>query len=174
MDVLMPKISCVLPCISKHRFPNPLKPFHIDLLVDKRSSETHYHDFTQIWYTVSGSYIHTINDSTVLQTAGSIAIVYPFSVHQINSINSNLEETNVISVSFKNDVFEKNILPFFTPYYNCALFDKMHLSPFITFTGRDKEKLDELFEELLFIPKLDSDTSSQLFLQMSEKLWIYA
>jgi len=163
MNVLLPKISCVLPIISTHRFPNPSKPFFVDLLVDKRISELHYHDYTQIWYTVSGSYVHTINGHPLTQNAGSLAIVYPFSTHQINSVNSDLENTTVISVSFKNDVFEKNILPFFTPYYACALFDKMHLSPFMHFSGKEKEDLDEMFSELLYEPKNDYISFSKRF-----------
>ncbi|MBE6912196.1 MAG: helix-turn-helix domain-containing protein [Ruminococcaceae bacterium] len=163
MNVLLPKVSCVLPGISIHRFPNLLKPFYVDLLVDKRISELHYHDYAQIWYTVSGSYVHTINGQRLTQNSGSLAIVYPFSVHQINSVNSDIENTTVISVSFKNDVFEKNILPFFTPYHSCALFDKMHLSPFMNFTGKEKEHLDELFLDFLYAQKNDYNAFSRRF-----------
>ena len=114
MNVLLPKISCVLPNISSHRFPDPMKPFCVDLLIDKRICDLHYHDYTQLWYTVRGSYVHTIDGRCLVQSAGSLAIIYPFSTHQINSANSDIENTTVISVSFKNDVFEKNILPYFT------------------------------------------------------------
>ena len=155
MNVLLPKISCVLPNISSHRFPDPMKPFCVDLLIDKRICDLHYHDYTQLWYTVRGSYVHTIDGQCLMQSAGSLAIIYPFSTHQINSANSDIENTTVISVSFKNDVFEKNILPFFSPYHTCALFDKMHLNPFMHFSGKDKENLDEWFMELLNEPKDD-------------------
>lgn len=163
MGVLLPKISCVLPVISFHTFPDPNKAFKVDLLTDHRISEMHFHDYTQLWYTVSGSYVHTINGHCTTQNAGSLAIVYPFSLHQINSVSSDLEKTKVISISFKNDVFEKNILPYFTPYYDCALFDKMHLSPFINFAGSDKERIDELFCALLHEPKDDCMAFSQRF-----------
>ena len=163
MNVLLPQLSCVLPMISMHAFPDPEKPFKVDVITDHRISEMHFHDYTQLWYTVSGSYVHTINSHRVTQNAGSLAIVYPFSLHQINSVNSDLENIKVISVSFKNDVFEKNLLPFFTPYYDCALFDKMHLSPFINFDGSDKDRLDELFSELLCKPKDDYAAFSHRF-----------
>ena len=163
MNVLLPRISCILPSISMHAFPDSKKIFKVDIITDHRISEVHFHDYTQLWYTVSGSYVHTINGHRTAQSAGSLAIVYPFSVHQINSVSSDLENTKVISVSFKNDVFEKNLLPFFTPYYDCALFDKMHLSPFINFDGSDKERLDELFSELLYKPKDDYAVFSQRF-----------
>ncbi len=163
MNVLLPKLSCILPMISMHAFPDSSKPFKVDTITDHRISEMHFHDYTQLWYTVSGSYVHTINGRRVTQSAGSLAVIYPFSLHQINSVNSDLEKTKVISVSFKNDVYEKNILPFFTPYYDCALFDKMHLSPFINFSGSDKDRLDELFSELLCKPKDDHKAFSHRF-----------
>ena len=170
MNVLLPKISCVLPNISTHMLTNPKKPFKVDLLTDHRISEMHFHPFTQLWYTVSGSYVHTINGQRVMQKPGSLAVVYPFSVHQIDSTASDLEKTKVISVSFLNDVCEKNLLPFFSPYFDCALFDKMHLAPFISFDGSDKESLDELFCELLDKPKNDFDAFSQIFFANTGKI----
>ena len=46
---------------------NPLfsvAPITVKTLSDKRISSYHWHDYLQIWYTISGNYLHTVNGVT--------------------------------------------------------------------------------------------------------------
>ena len=50
-------------------------PFMVRTISDRRLADSHWHDYTQIWYTVSGSYTQTINGVKLQQTAGSAALI---------------------------------------------------------------------------------------------------
>ncbi len=124
-------------------------PVVIDFLYDNRISDSHWHDFVQLWYTVSGQYYHTINGVTCKQTEGSLAIVPPFAIHQIDSSKSDLSDLRVIKCEFAFDVFQKNQLNFKPLNYISAAFDKIQLNPFMIISGSDKEKVDVLFYDMI-------------------------
>ena len=123
-------------------------PFLVDKLVDKRISSSHWHNYMQIWYTVSGEYSHTINGVRKRQPAGSVALVFPFSVHSIDSSHSDLSETRVFSISVYDVKLLEKSASYSTLSFSSASFDKHLLAPFITLSGRDKELCDELFEQM--------------------------
>ncbi len=127
---------------GKQRFKH--SPIYIDYLEDHRRSGSHWHDYTQIWYTVSGSYEHTINGEKRIQHPGDVAIVFPYSVHEINSLNSDLEKTKVISLSISTEAIEKHF-PLYSPLtYNLAFYDKLPLSCFVSLHEKNKERADEI------------------------------
>jgi len=146
-DFYVPPANIIYFGNGKKRFQH--SPIYVDYPDDRRISGHHWHDYTQIWYTVSGSYEHTINGETRIQRAGDVAIVFPYSIHQINTLNSDLDATNVIDVSIDTSALEK-ILPLFCPIsYNLALYGDRKLNNFSTFHGKDKERADEIFCGLL-------------------------
>ena len=123
-------------------------PFLVDRIIDRRISNHHWHDYMQIWYTVSGEYYHTINGIRQKQTAGSIALVFPFTVHSIDSSKSDLSNTRVICVS----VYDSSILESAAPYspltFSYASFDKLLLHPMLEFSGKEKDLADEFMESI--------------------------
>lgn len=121
----------------------------MDFADDHRRSGLHWHRYTQIFYTLSGSYTHTINGETLEQTAGSVAMVFPYSTHEINTLGSNLEELKVISLSIDNSALE-SFLPSYKPLsYSLALYDGLSLPMFTRLTGDDKERADMLLTDIL-------------------------
>ncbi len=124
-------------------------PFHIYPVHACVRNETHWHDYAQIWYTVSGSYYHTINGERRLQTPGSIALVYPYTLHAVDTSETDISNARIISISIRNDVYEKNQLPFIPLTYSLAAFDGAALSQFMDFKDEKKELADEFCENAL-------------------------
>ena len=121
-------------------------PLFAETLVDNRQSTPHWHDYTQIWYTISGEYYHTVNGVRIKQTPGSAAFVFPFAMHNIDSSASNLDELRVISISVRNDAFSGEYSPL---SFSTGSVDTLLLTPFISLSGKEKERADELFEGIL-------------------------
>jgi len=149
MQVLQPFIEQVVPDLYVNNFFQKTAPLRFGKIVDHRISQAHWHCHPQIWYTVRGSYRHTIRGETVIQTPGSLAVIPPFSPHSIDSTASKLEETEVYSILFPCDAFEKNLLPFFPLNYSSVAFEKFLLTPFSRVDDEDKERADELFLKIV-------------------------
>ncbi len=124
-------------------------PLLVQTIHDHRISDTHWHDYLQIWYTVSGEYAHVINGKRIVQKAGSIALIFPYTVHSIDSSASDLSTLDAISISIKKGEFEKKCIPFLSHSYNIASFDSFYLSPSITISGKQKEVADLICHDLL-------------------------
>ena len=75
----------------------------------RQISSTHWHDYLQIWYTVSGSYLHTVRGIPYEQKPGSAMLIFPYTKHSIDSSGSNMDGTTVISFSVKKNYLEKNL-----------------------------------------------------------------
>ena len=117
-------------------------PLFAEELVDNRQSTSHWHDYTQIWYTISGEYYHTVNGVRTKQTPGCVAFVFPFAIHNIDSTASDLDELRVISLSVRNDAFLGEYSPL---SFSTGSVDTLLLTSFISLSGDDKERADELF-----------------------------
>ncbi len=124
-------------------------PFHIYPVHACVRNELHWHDYTQIWYTVSGSYYHTINGERRLQTPGSIALVYPYTLHAVDTSETDISSARIISISLRNDVYEKNQLSFLPLTYSLAVFNGAALSQFMDFKDEKKELADKFCEAAL-------------------------
>lgn len=124
-------------------------PIRVKPLVDNQLNDAHWHASTQIWYTISGEYEHMINGVRCKQLPGSVSIILPYSVHQIDSRKSNLNELNVISVSLPQSVFTSENIPFLAHTYTRSSFGFLPLSSFIRLSGDDKKAADRLFEDIL-------------------------
>lgn len=124
-------------------------PFYVTTVSDRRISESHWHDYTQIWYTVSGSYTQTVNGRKLHQTAGNATLIFPYTVHSMDSSLTDLENTRVICISVYEDLFGKNIMPYIPMTFSAAAFDGLLLTPFVRLRGRSKELADTLCGEIL-------------------------
>ena len=124
-------------------------PVTVSKISDKRICNTHLHDYLQIWYTVSGSFLLTVGGVTYEQKPGSAMLIFPYMKHSINSSKSDMSETTVIKICIKKGVLEDNFIPFIPHAYDNASFDSIHLNPHLLFTGKDKEAADRICMELL-------------------------
>lgn len=125
-------------------------PIRVKPLADNRLNDAHSHSSLQIWYTISGEYNHMLNGVCYKQTPGSAVVVFPYSIHQIDSRMSNLEELNVISVSLPLLSFTSEGIPFQSLTFANASFDSFLLHPLFQFSGKQKKAVDVLFEDILY------------------------
>ena len=140
-DVCHPNLS------YKNRMFNILL-FTVQMVSDNKKSSPHWHDYLQIWYTVSGSWLHTINGVTYPQNAGSASVIFPYMIHQIDTSNINLNEATVYQISIKKNFLESNNIPFLGHSFENASFDSFYLAPNTTITGRDKQLADLICSDI--------------------------
>ncbi len=145
--VIPPLHTGILPSLKKTAFTIKKQPVSVRVLDLARVGTSHWHDYTQLWYTVSGTYDQVINGKRIRQTPGSLALIFPFTIHSVDSSDYDCEKTRVISISIFEDLFSKNIMPFRTLSYVTSVFDKLILTPLINLSGKDKERMDELFSD---------------------------
>ncbi len=131
------------------RLASELWPVSVKPLVDNRLSDEHWHEGPQIWYTISGEYNHKINGVWYKQTAGSVAIIHPYSIHQIDSRNSDISKLNVISMSIPQKLFAKENIPFLAHSYTQSSFDLFSIPFYLQLSGKDKKRADMLSEDSL-------------------------
>lgn len=117
---------------------------YIDLMWAKSADKLHYHDYFQLYYTVSGKYYHTINGVTKACTAGDVSLIMPYTVHALNTIETDYESTWVISVSILPDTFYRKNLPFYPVSHTRAAYGSRYLPTSMQLTGEDKLCADEL------------------------------
>lgn len=154
------------PSLSTDRRIFNVVPVTVGTICDNRICATHWHDFLQIWYTVSGSYSHTVNGIPTRQEAGSATLVFPYTSHYIDSTDSNLSETLVVQISIKKDTLENLGIPFFAQACNAGCFDTFSLPSHIHLHGSQKRRADRICTELLFEyhKKLDMNSYKMLML----------
>lgn len=124
-------------------------PVCVMRLRDRRISQTHWHDYLQIWYTVSGSYFHTVNGERRLQEPGSAVLIFPYTKHSIDSSRTDVSKTRVIQISVRKGALEQAGIPYLPNSYRKALFDRLPLRPWVTLAGTEKKKADGLCEGIL-------------------------
>lgn len=138
----MPSLSCF------NRIFNEL-PFSVTVTRDKRISETHWHDYLQIWYTVSGEYRHTLDGVTYTQKTGDAILVFPYMLHSIDTSASKFPETMLVCISIRKDELTRQCIPFLSHTYCDASFDLFRLPPFVSLREKDKAVADNLFNDIL-------------------------
>ncbi len=135
------------PSLKRTAFSIRVAPFSVRAVDVARIGDTHWHDYTQLWYTISGTYDQVINGKRIHQTPGSLALIFPFAIHKVDIHNYDSEKTQVICISIYEDLFSKNIMPFRPLSYITSVFDKLILTPLINLSGKEKERMDELFSD---------------------------
>lgn len=114
----------------------------------------HTHDYMQIWYVLSGSCEHIINNSSISLTSGDIFVLPPFVNHQFNVIDEN--GFKFIGCEFLTSFINENM----TGYGKWApLFDFTYIEPFLVsnesvrprlhLSGKVQTKVEELMESML-------------------------
>lgn len=146
--VIMSPYSYVMPHMSQENAVLKVFPITVSKIRDKRIGSTHWHDYLQIWYTVSGEYSHTVNGVTYTQKPGDAMLVFPYMIHSIDASNSDLETLQVYEISIRKDLFEKHCIPFLSHSYMSASFDSFYLSPNVHLDNANKERADILCSEL--------------------------
>ena len=134
---------------SSSNFTFNVLPVCVQTLRDTRVSNTHWHDYLQIWYTVSGEYDHTINGVTIPQSAGSAMLVFPYMMHKIDASKTDLTNTRVIQISIRKNELEKQHIPYLTQSHKSGFFDLFYLNPYILLTGKAKTVADMLCEDIV-------------------------
>ena len=162
MPGVIPALSQLRTNVTQHVLER--LPFYIYPVTACVRNELHWHDYIQIWYTVSGQYYHTVNGERRLQTEGSVALIYPYTLHAVDTSESDPVATRIISISVAKDVYDKNLLPFIPLTYSFASFDNFMLTPFIELCGKNKERADELCETALSeYAKMQAMNKSRIF-----------
>lgn len=149
MDFIKPKIPSLTPHFFAKRSQFKNSPVRIHMLTHPHISDIHWHDYTQVWYTVSGTYVHTINGETRMQNPGSLAIVTPYAIHSMDTTMTDFENAEIVYISIASDILNESELPFIPLTYNLSAFDDFQLNPFVVLSGKNKERADELCTELI-------------------------
>ena len=90
---------------------------------DRRISSTHWHDYLQIFYTLSGAYRHNVNGVDHNCGAGTVVLDFPYLPHQIYTSASNMEELKIFQISVRKDMWRKYRIPFLPLSYDRAAYD---------------------------------------------------
>ena len=139
----------ISPFLKEHSVRHKLLPFAVEPQRDPHIGVSHWHNFLQIWYTISGSFVITINGEKFAQRPGQLTIIPPYQIHTVDSSESNPAELRHICISLYDDLFENNIAPLFAVSHDTVVFENKILPNSLTFTGEEKDRADEIFRELL-------------------------
>ena len=147
-NVIVDPFDVSVPSLSINNRMFAILPFTVQMVSHNKKNSPHWHDYLQIWYTVSGSWLHTINGVTYPQKAGSAAVIFPYMTHRIDTSETNLKEALVIQISIKKNFLESNNIPFLGHSFEDASFDSFYLAPNTTITGRDKQLADLICSDI--------------------------
>ncbi len=148
--------SALIPPYSENSFGSSsgnhifkILPVCIQTLQSNKVSNTHWHDYLQIWYTVSGEYDHVIDGVTIPQKPGSVMLIFPYMMHRIDTMKTDLSTARVFQISIRKGELEKQHIPYLTQSYKTGLFDSFYLNPYVQLTGKIKDMADMLCEDML-------------------------
>ena len=137
--------------------------------LDKRAkNEFHWHTYTQIWYTLRGSYYHTVNGKRILLEEGDAAIILPYSVHAVDTSEEEIDNTDIITVYISRELWEKQLIPFFPLSYNTAAYKSFRLPALFHFRDILKERADACFKNISREFSKNSEMDETLVLQSLE------
>lgn len=123
----------------------------------RQSDAIHYHNYFQIWYTVSGTYEHIINGKTYVCSPGSVALVMPFAAHALNTTETDIDNALIVSVSFPGNVFYNKKIPMFPLTYQNMAYDGKLLPVYVKLDGEDKVAADALITDIMLEYRKKSD-----------------
>ena len=108
----------------------------------------HYHDYFQLYYTVKGEYLHTVNGKEKLCKPGDVTLVMPYTVHGLDTREFDMQNAFIVSISFLPKLFSKKRFPLYPLTNKEAIYKKAFIPTSLQFTGKDKESADTLISEL--------------------------
>lgn len=107
----------------------------------------HYHDFFQIYYTVSGRYKDEINGVPVICDEGSVSIICPYTVHRLDTRETSAD-AKIISFSFLPDAFSSRGIPFLPLSYKKAVYNGKTLPNVFHLKAEDRKTASDLMYEI--------------------------
>ncbi len=130
-------------------------PYKIySLTNDKITTKKHTHDYMQIWYIMSGSCEHLINNKCHTLAKGNLFVLPPFAIHEIKAVEG--QDIRIIGCEFLIDFVGENIS---LTDMDSSLFDFTYLEPFLVstdavlprlhLTGKSQIKVEELLLDML-------------------------
>ncbi len=133
--------------ISDPRSPLYTIPIRVSTECMRARLDPHYHDFTQICYSFAGTLTHVIDGKEYTQTHGSCAIIPPFTIHSLDSMDS--EETPVnIFITFRDEGFARFGYDWFAFHNAYANFEGMRIPQYIRFKGKARQHTDSIVREM--------------------------
>lgn len=143
MTVIPPVFDVPLPSFKKNsvlteRYPFDLEALHIPML-----ESLEWSDYVKIYYTVSGSYSHTVNGVKYKCDAGSAVLLFPFSLHAPDTSSTVFSDACIIK--FSAIKYPKSFFPL---THELAAFDSYTLPCYIKFSDIEKELADNIFMNL--------------------------
>lgn len=141
-------------------------PVTVNTIQDKMLGCYQWHDYLQIWYTVSGSYYHTVNGIQYRQDPGSVILVFPYMMHRIDTTETDITNAVILQIFVKKNALEARNIPFFAQSFHSACFDSILLPQYKTLCGAQKIKADAIGLALLeeYSKKLNMNPYKMLML----------
>lgn len=102
----------------------------------------HIHDYSHIWYVLSGELLITTRDKTFSLTAGKCMFLSPFTPHSLKT-NDTCERIHVIQLSFHDSLLTRRGYDFFSYYPGFVHFEKSTIPFFFDFKD-DSTAADEI------------------------------
>ena len=109
---------------------------------------SHYHDYFQLYYTVKGEYIHTINGEEKVCRAGDVSLIMPYTVHKTDTRKSDIENTLVVTISLLPKFFTRSRTPFHPLSYKEAVYKDSVIPTSLFLQGSEKTEADRLIGEI--------------------------
>ena len=139
----------ISPDLKESKIAYRLLPFSIQPQRAPHIGVTHWHNYLQLWYSISDSYTININGEKNVQVPGQLTIIPPYLIHSFDSSESNPENLRHVSISLYDDLSEKNIAPLYSLSHDKVVYEDKILPLSVVFTGKEKERMDEIIGDLL-------------------------
>ena len=123
-------------------------PLIVDVLKTRKIDSSHWHDYTQVWYVLSGEMVQTVDGKRILQKPGSCVVVLPYTTHSIDTSESK-DDVYILSLSFPDDFLNSRGHEFFSYFNRRARFDKRVIPNFRELSGASRELADDISRELI-------------------------
>lgn len=112
-----------------------------------RDSQSHYHNFSQLFFSLAGDMYHTLNNQIYFQSTGSCSCVKPYEPHSNDTTNSDANPI-FVCISFFDEFLTSHGYKYFSYANKFASFENMCIPSFVTFIGEKREKATELMRGL--------------------------
>ncbi len=140
MVVIPPFFNTLVPVFKRHSMFTKRFPFDFHVPGIPMLENPEWLDYVQIYYTISGSYFHTVNGVRKERLPGSATLIFPFTSHVFDTSTTSYPDACIAKLSITE--YPDKFIPL---TYNFASFNKLSLSNFIEFEGEDKELADNIF-----------------------------
>jgi|GEM_PF-1692487 len=134
-------------------FANNEMNFEVYRGTHRKLAGHHYHDYYQLWYIVSGSFVHLIDGREFIQRKGDLFLIPSYVNHRMDTRNST--DVEWIFVDMADNFldlfpggFEKNKV-FNMTCLRPLVYNSKSAEPFLHFEGDEAKKIEKMFVELL-------------------------